>query len=39
MPEIQHSAPEAIDVPRQGDISAWDHEDCVKTVRHTGQHT
>jgi len=39
MPEIHQNAPEAIYVPRKGEISAWDNEDFVKTVRKTGRKT
>ena len=33
MPEIKEAAPNAIYVPRKGEINAWDNEDFVKTVR------
>ena len=39
MPEIQQYAPDATYVPRKGEISAWDNEDFVKTVRKTGKKT
>jgi nicotinamidase-related amidase len=39
MPEIHQSAPHAVYVPRKGEISAWDNEDFVKTVRNTGRKT
>jgi nicotinamidase-related amidase len=39
MQEIHENAPEAIYVPRKGEISAWDNEDFVKTVRSTGRKT
>ena len=39
MPEIKEAAPEAIYVPRKGEISAWDNEDFVKTVKKTGRKT
>ena len=39
MPELHQPVPEAIYVPRKGEISAWDNEDFVKTVRHTGKNT
>jgi nicotinamidase-related amidase len=39
MHEIQQYAPDAIYVPRKGEISAWDNEDFVKTVRNTGRKT
>jgi nicotinamidase-related amidase len=39
MPEILQNAPEAIYVPRKGEISVWDNEDFVKTVRKTGRKT
>lgn len=39
MPEIHQSAPHAIYVPRQGEVSAWDNELFVKTVRETGKKT
>ena len=39
MPEIQQYAPDATYVPRKGEISAWDNEDFVKTVRKTGRKT
>ena len=39
MPEIKEAAPDAIYVPRKGEISAWDNEDFVKTVKSTGRKT
>ncbi len=39
MPELQQYAPDATYVPRKGEISAWDNEDFVKTVRKTGKKT
>jgi nicotinamidase-related amidase len=39
MEEINQYAPDAIYVPRKGEISAWDNEDFLKTVRETGRKT
>ncbi len=39
MPELKEAAPDAIYVPRKGEISAWENEDFVKTVRGTGRKT
>ncbi|MBI4775097.1 MAG: hydrolase [Deltaproteobacteria bacterium] len=39
MEEIRQYAPDAIYVPRKGEISAWDNEDFIKTVRNTGRKT
>ncbi len=39
MPEIHQSAPHATFVPRKGEVSAWDNEDFVRTVRDTGRKT
>ena len=39
MHELQEVAPDATYVPRKGEISAWDNEDFVKTVRSTGRKT
>jgi nicotinamidase-related amidase len=39
MPEIQQYAPDGTYVPRKGEISAWDNEDFVNTVRKTGRKT
>lgn len=39
MHEIQQYAPDGIYVPRKGEISAWDNEDFVNTVRKTGRKT
>ena len=37
MPEISQSAPDAIYVPRKGEVNAWDNEDFVKAVQATGK--
>jgi len=39
MPEIHQFAPHAVDVPRKGEVNAWDNELFVKTVRETGKKT
>src|SRR5262245_45033170 len=39
MPEIKQFAPDAVYVPRKGEVNAWDNEDFVKTVRATGRKT
>jgi nicotinamidase-related amidase len=39
MEELAAAAPSAIYVPRQGQISAWENPDFVKTVRATGRKT
>lgn len=39
MPEIARLAPEAIYVPRQGEVNAWDNDLFVKSVRQTGKKT
>ena len=39
MPEIQQFAPQAIYVPRHGEINAWDNEEFVKAVKATGKRT
>jgi nicotinamidase-related amidase len=39
MPEIHQFAPNAVYVPRKGEVNAWDNEDFVKTVRATGRKT
>ena len=39
MPEISELAPEAIYVPRQGEVNAWDNDLFVETVRATGRKT
>ena len=39
MQELTEVAPDAIYVPRKGEISAWDNEDFVKTVKGTGRKT
>jgi hypothetical protein len=37
MPEISQFAPDAIYVPRKGEVNAWDNEDFVKAVQATGK--
>src|SRR4051794_32129358 len=32
MPEIHQTAPDAVYVPRKGEVNAWDNEDFVKAV-------
>ena len=39
MPEISELAPQAIYVPRHGEVNAWDNDQFVKTVRETGKKT
>lgn len=39
MPEIHQAAPQAIYVPRKGEVNAWDNALFVKTVRETGKKT
>jgi nicotinamidase-related amidase len=39
MPELREAAPDAIYVPRKGEVNAWDNELFVKTVRGTGKKT
>jgi nicotinamidase-related amidase len=39
MQELQEVAPDAIYVPRKGEISAWDNEDFVQAVKSTGRKT
>ena len=39
MPEIHEHAPQAVYVPRKGEVNAWDNEDFVRTVRATGRKT
>ena len=39
MEEIHQYAPDAVYVPRKGEISAWDNEDFLKAVRKTGRRT
>lgn len=39
MPELQQFAPQAVFVPRHGEINAWDNEDFVKAVKATGKKT
>lgn len=39
MPELQQFAPQAVYVPRHGEINAWDNEDFVKAVKATGKKT
>jgi nicotinamidase-related amidase len=39
MPEIKQFMPDAVYVPRKGEVNAWDNEDFVRTVRETGRKT
>jgi nicotinamidase-related amidase len=39
MPEIAKLAPQAVYVPRQGEVNAWDNDAFVKAVRQTGKKT
>src|SRR5215470_11218348 len=39
MPEIAKQAPQAVYVPRHGEVNAWDNDLFVKTVRDTGKKT
>lgn len=39
MPELAEAAPNAVFVPRRGEVSAWDNPDFVRTVRETGRKT
>jgi nicotinamidase-related amidase len=39
MEELKDAAPDATYVPRKGEISAWDNEDFVRTVKDTGRKT
>jgi nicotinamidase-related amidase len=39
MPEIAELAPQAVYVPRNGEVNAWDNDLFVKTVRETGKRT
>lgn len=39
MPEIHQAAPNAVYVPRKGEVNAWDNALFVKTVRETGRKT
>jgi nicotinamidase-related amidase len=39
MPEIHEFAPHAVYVPRKGEVSAWDNQDFVNTVKATGRKT
>src|SRR5499433_2404897 len=39
MPEIAKLAPQAVFVPRQGEVNAWDNDLFVKAVRDTGKKT
>jgi nicotinamidase-related amidase len=39
IPELQQSAPNAIYVPRKGEVNAWDNADFVNAVRKTGRKT
>ena len=37
MPEIAQLAPQAVYVPRHGEVNAWDNDQFVKAVRETGK--
>lgn len=39
MPELKQAAPNAIFVPRKGEVNAWDNPEFVATVRKTGKKT
>ena len=39
MPELAQAAPNAMYVPRKGEVNAWDNPDFVNTVRETGRKT
>jgi nicotinamidase-related amidase len=39
MPELKQAAPNALYVPRKGEVNAWDNPDFVATVRKTGRKT
>lgn len=39
MPEIHEYAPNAVYVPRKGEVNAWDNEDFVNAVKATGRKT
>ena len=39
MPEIAKLAPQAVYVPRHGEVNAWDNDQFVKAVRETGKKT
>ncbi len=39
MPELKQAAPNAIYVPRKGEVNAWDSPDFVNAVRKTGRKT
>jgi nicotinamidase-related amidase len=39
MPELKQAAPDAVFVPRKGEVNAWDNADFVETVRRTGKKT
>lgn len=39
MAELAEAAPNAVYVPRQGEVNAWDNEQFVETVRKTGRNT
>ena len=39
MPELKQAAPNAIFVPRKGEVNAWDNPDFVNAVRKTGKKT
>ena len=37
MPEIHQFAPQAVFVPRKGEVNAWDNDDFVRTLRGTNR--
>src|ERR1044072_2316013 len=39
MPEIHQTAPDAVYVPRKGEVNAWDNDDFVTAVSATGKKT
>ncbi len=39
MPELREAAPQAVYVPRKGEVNAWDNERFVKAVRDIGKKT
>ena len=39
MPELEQAAPNALYVPRKGEVNAWDNPDFVAAVRKTGRKT
>lgn len=39
MPELQEAAPQAVFVPRKGEVNAWDNSDYVAAVHATGKKT